>query len=317
MLRIFAAFLFLAAGGAAHAATVGFTQLRGLPFDLAIWYPANAPAAPHPLELTTQTVAPDAPPVPGKHPLIVIAHGNGGSLGGHYDTALALADAGYVVAAPTFIRDNYRDHADELKLWTRPPQVTAAIDAVLARWSGHHAVDPARIGIFGFSAGGFTALVAIGGRPDFSKLDPYCRAKPREFVCTLQKQHPDEPPRPAHINWVADPRIRAAVIAAPALGFTFGRAGLAGIHVPVLLWAAGNDHVLPVADNAEAVRDALPTPPEYRVLPGAEHFEFLAPCSPALARIAPPICANHGIDRAAFHRTFNAVMVRFFDAHLR
>ena len=309
--------LLLALSGQASAANVGFAHITGLPFDLAVWYPANAPASPQPLELFTQTVAPDAPPAPGKHPFVVIAHGNGGSLGGHYDTALALAEAGYVVAAPTFVHDNYRDHADELKLWKRPPQIVAAIDAVLHTWSGHDAVDPARIGIFGFSAGGFTALVLIGGKPDFSKLDTYCHAKPQEFVCTLRKQHPNEPPRPNPIDWVADKRIRAAVIAAPGLGFTFGKETLADVRVPVQLWAAGNDHILPVPDNAEAVREALPAPPEYRVLPGAEHLDFLAPCSPALARVAPPICADHGFDRAAFHQQFNVAVVQFFDAHLK
>jgi len=68
---------------------------------------------------------------------------------------------------------------------------------------------------------------------------------------------------------------------------------------------------------AEAVRQALPLAPDYRVVPGAGHFDFLAPCSDKLARIAPPICASRpGFDRAAFHRQFNAAVVGFFVAAL-
>jgi predicted dienelactone hydrolase len=59
-------------------------------------------------------------------------------------------------------------------------------------------------------------------------------------------------------DWIADPRIKAAVIAAPAIGFTFGRAGLKSVLIPVQLWRAGSDSILPSPDYAEAVRDALP-----------------------------------------------------------
>jgi predicted dienelactone hydrolase len=42
------------------------------------------------------------------------------------------------------------------------------IDYMLASWQHHEALDPFRVGMFGFSAGSFTALVAIGGTPDMS-----------------------------------------------------------------------------------------------------------------------------------------------------
>jgi predicted dienelactone hydrolase len=45
----------------------------------------------------------------------------------------------------------------------------------------------------------------------------------------------------------------------------------------------------------------------------AGHFDFLAPCPPALAHIAPPICSSApGFDRAAFHQEFNRDVVAFF-----
>ena len=84
--------------------TVGFQQVsvpdpEGKPIAMAIWYPSDAPAADSPLGMFSQFVATNAP-VSGKQlPLILISHGTSGSLASHYDTALALAKAGFVAAA--------------------------------------------------------------------------------------------------------------------------------------------------------------------------------------------------------------------------
>ena len=110
----------------------------------------------------------------------------------------------------------------------------------------------------------------------------------------------------------ADPRIKAAVIAAPALGFTFAPDGLKNVKVPVQLWRAENDTVVPHPRYAEAVRVALPQAPDYHVVANAGHYDFLVPCSAALASIAPTICTSApGFDRAAFHDSFNAAVVNF------
>jgi len=50
------------------------------------------------------------------------------------------------------------------------------------------------------------------------------------------------------------------------------------------------------------VRLALPEALDYLVVSNAGHFDFLVPCSDALASIAPAICTSMpGFDRAAFH----------------
>src|SRR6202041_1717486 len=69
------------------------------PIELAIWYPSDAPTKPEPLGLFTQNVAQYGAVKGAALPLVVISHGTGGSAAGHYDTALALADAGFVVVA--------------------------------------------------------------------------------------------------------------------------------------------------------------------------------------------------------------------------
>ena len=240
------------------AANVGFSTARavdppGETVRVGIWYPTRATVTEHDIGLFTQRVAPDAPVDGQALGLIVISHGNGGTLEGHYDTALALAHAGFVVAAVEHAGDSYRDQSRATHLEDRPH---AVIDMMLSKWNGHTAIDPARIGIFGFSAGGFAALVSIGGVPDLTRVGPYCAGHAATFVCQLVQAHPITADQ--HIApeaWRSDHRIKAAVVAAPALGFAFSHEGLAGVQAPVQIWRAGNDHILPSPDYAEPVRD--------------------------------------------------------------
>jgi predicted dienelactone hydrolase len=308
----------------ALAEQVGFSLVEapdppGEALKVGVWYPTTASPSDQRLGLFTQVVAPNAAVDGRSHPLIVISHGNGGSLEGHYDTALALARSGFIVAAMTHTGDNYKDQSRATQLADRPRAVHAVIDYMLAAWPGYAAIDPDKIGVFGFSSGGFTALVSVGGIPDLTRVAPYCAEHEAVYACQVLKQHPVSTDHPIPVEaWVADRRIKAAVVAAPAIGFTFRGAGLSNVNLPIQLWRAENDHILPSPDYVEAVRDALPHPPEYHVVAGADHFDFLAPCSEALARAVPVICQEQGgFDRAAFHTMFNQDVVRFFEQTLR
>lgn len=306
------------AAACAHAA--GFQRglaadPDGKPLELGIWYPSAATPAPLSMGPTTMSVAINAP-IQGKGlPLVVVSHGNGGSSLSHFDTAIALADAGFVVVAVTHTGDNYADLSRSLDVMARPRHISRAIDHMLSTWDGKATIDPARIGMFGFSSGGFTALANIGGVPELSKVGPMCAQYPGDYACQLAAKHAGNLAQFANVvvTAAADPRIKGAVVAAPALGFTFSPEGLKNVKVPVQLWRAENDVVVPHPRYAEAVRLALPQAPDYRVVANAGHFDFLAPCGPALAAIAPAICSSAvGFDRAAFHASFNAAVVDFF-----
>jgi predicted dienelactone hydrolase len=104
-----------------------FDRQRSKPTGRGIagWYPAKATASEHDLGLFTQDIAPDAAVSGVSHPLIVMSHGNGGTLEGHYDTALALARAGFVVAAVTHTGDNYKDQSQATHLIAAPAAAAA------------------------------------------------------------------------------------------------------------------------------------------------------------------------------------------------
>ncbi|GGC98039.1 alpha/beta hydrolase family protein [Undibacterium terreum] len=290
----------------------------GKPLEIGIWYPSQAAPKPVTMGATIMSVAVNGPLEGRALPLVVMSHGTGGSFLGHYDTAIALADAGYVVAAVTHTGDNYADQSRSVFIMDRPRQMSRVIDHMLSSWDGRANIDSARIGMFGFSAGGFTTLVSIGGLADFSKVGPVCREYPEDFACQLLAKAGQAAGVPPASSLAQDPRIKAAVVAAPALGFTFSPDGLKKVNIPVQLWRAEDDVILPHPRYAEAVRLALPNAPDFHVVPKAGHFDFLAPCSPALENIAPVICkSNPGFDRAAFHQSFNKAVVDFFSKNLR
>lgn len=247
----------------------------------------------------------------GPAPLVVISHGTGGWYRGHVDTAEALAARGFIVAALTHSGDNGRDRSRAFAIWRRSADLTALVDHMLLRWSGRALVDPQRIGAFGFSAGGFTVLVAAGGKPDLTRMSEYCRANPRGVECGLGSRAPAWLLR--RVPWAHDARLRAIVVAAPALGYSFGREGLSGVRIPVQLWRAEQDQVLPHPYSADAVRRALPSPSDYRVVRGAGHHDFLTPCGRHRSTGSGDVCASRpGFDRTRFHQEMNAAVGAFF-----
>jgi predicted dienelactone hydrolase len=111
-----------------------------------------------------------------------------------------------------------------------------------------------------------------------------------------------------------DERIKATVVAAPALGDGFRGDGLAEVRVPVQVWVAGEDTVV---RDAALVGTLLPGTSELHLVPHAGHSAFLAPCSEALVRMAAPICTDPpGFDRAAFLRAFQRVVIAFLQEKL-
>jgi len=298
---------------------VGFQQVTIAdpgypPISAAIWYPTTAKPGFVLLGTSGERVAADGP-VSGSHlPLVIFSHGTGASGWVHADTAIALAEKGFVVIAPTHTGDNFRDHSDAGKpdwLANRARHIERTIDMALDDWKDRGRIDPQRIGIFGFSAGGTTALISIGGKPDLRQLWTHCFRDP-EFICQLMR--PKTYRTVAQQEWPSDNRIRAAVIAAPGLGFAFAPSGLSAVNVPVQLWAGADDDIVPLVSNAGAVQRLLPRPPEMHVVAGAGHLSFMMPCG----LIAPrQLCRdNEGFDRSAFHDVFNRSVVKFFQEKL-
>jgi predicted dienelactone hydrolase len=301
---------------------IPITGVDGQRFAAGVWYPTQSRPWPTTLlGVVLMDVARDAPISGRDLPLVVISHGNGGGPASHADLALALANAGYIVAAPMHTGDNYTDQSavgSASWLTRRTKELHATTDYMLTSWQGHDRIDPDRIGAFGFSAGGFTVLTAVGAHPDLSIVAKHCTDSP-ESVCELlhavKSPMLDTDIRTIESAFLPDARIKAAVVAAPGLGFTMVPNGLDAVQVPVQLWGADNDINVPYATNTKPVRDALGSKVEFHSVAGANHFSFLTPCG----LLAPPeLCSDQGqFDRKAFHTNMNASVIEFFEKNLK
>lgn len=307
-------------------APVGFQTVQaktadGRPFDITLWYPTDQAAGwPQMLGPVLLMAKRNAPPTGTQWPLVVISHGNGGGSVSHADLAMALAGAGYLVAAPMHSGDNYADQsaAGSVTLFAdRSQQLHATVEYLLTLWPERARINPQRIGAFGFSAGGLTVLAAAGAKPDLGQIEPHCKQSP-EFICDVLRQAKspllNASAAMAGHGFVAEPRLRAAVVAAPGLGFTLGKQELANVRIPIQLWRGEQDDKVPYASNGARLREALGTAVEFHSVPGAGHFSFLTPCG----LLKPPgVCDDPGeFDRAAFHDAMNAKVLAFFAQHL-
>ncbi len=254
-----------------------------------------------------------------KLPLIVISHGQDGWFGGHHDTAEALADAGFVVAAINHPGDNIvsatrtRDISIAVR---RPADIKRLIDFMLGSWSDSARIDSQRIGFFGHSRGAYTGLVLAGANPDLKGAAAECgegASSSANSPCALFKGDPKLPDAPlAH-----DARIKALVLADPAFSFLFGASELKPVTLPVQLWSSQLGGPSGSAQSVADVMRGLPVKPDFHLVAHADAWAFTAPCTAEQAKSVPRICNDTpSFDRAAFHREFNAAVIAFFRQQL-
>ena len=321
LMRALVTLLALISGTTAKAS--GFQQVSiavpgDRPLIAGIWYPSDSPLTARFFGVHRAMLAVGGAVRGTGLPLVVISHGSGGAFYSLFPTAIALADAGFVVAAVSHTGDSGQDRSRRLEVIDRPLHMTRLIDYMLREWRQRQAIDAARVGIIGYSVGAFTALVAAGGEPDLRRVAPHCAAYPQDPVCRFVRGSDVDA---YELNaatgkpWAHDSRIKAAVLAAPALAFVFGRDGLANVKVPIQLWRGDADASLPEPFYAETLLHDLPVKPEYHVVANGNHLAYLPPCQAAVAWMYPVMCDNApGFDRAAFNGQFNAEVLRFFRA---
>ncbi|KGI78731.1 alpha/beta hydrolase family protein [Oleiagrimonas soli] len=297
-----------------------------------VFYPSTQPVrGTTPLGPYNVAATPNAPAIPGARPMVVISHGNGGSDLGHHDLATYLASHGFVVATFNQLGDYFRDTS---KVGTidvlagRPIQVKAVITMLLhdPRWK--RLIDPNRIGVAGFSAGGYTGLMLAGARPRFSRFIAFCdRYRQDNEVCGKRRQFEAAAARqgktPTQVfedmqgqlgryGATADPRVKAVFAMAP-LSLIFGKHGFDHVRTPIFLYYGQHDSVLPPEANARHIAPLIKTLYAIKQVPHADHWVFLSPCSAELARDIRPLCTDPpGVDRAKVHAQVDADALAFF-----
>jgi predicted dienelactone hydrolase len=174
------------------------------------WYPCSEPSGEIELGGVVLPSVKECPIAGNKRPLVAISHGDDGNFWSSHDTAERLADGRFIVAAIDHPGDNHSDmsrFADLSMIVGRPTDINRLIDFMLGASPAASQIEPDRIGFFGVSAGGYTALVLIGANPDWASASEFCQNSSFKRCGQIRRQE-----FPVKLV-VHDPRIKAAVLA--------------------------------------------------------------------------------------------------------
>ncbi|MBV4368371.1 alpha/beta hydrolase family protein [Erwinia phyllosphaerae] len=288
--------------------------------NVALWYP---PGSAGKLEkigenaaFTGSVVQRNARPEEGKHPLLIFSHGYGGSWKNLAWLAEALAERGFIVAAPnhpgTTTSDLTPDNARQL--WQRPKALTQIIDALINDPLLAGNVDAKRIAAVGHSLGGWTVLELAGAKFSSRQFTADCLRHADFSSCKLLEQLGINLPGTDKLlakSW-QDNRIKAVVALDGGLLRGLTTASLARIKVPVLLLGAETDlGGLPAEMESGYVAARLPEKwRRYEKVPYTTHFSFMQLCKPgaeAMIEAAEPgegvVCRDGGrVSRMEIHQ---------------
>ncbi|MBB3399593.1 MULTISPECIES: dienelactone hydrolase [unclassified Rhizobium] len=331
----------LAQRSTAESAFVGVRQTtapskeRGTDLPVIVWYPADAGG-----KLVTLGESQffygtdarlDAPIAHGRYPLILLSHGAG--LGGTPQAmswiATPLAKQGFIVAAPVHFGNGgaTRSAAETMKLWLRPADISATLDALEKQTLFEDHLEPGRTGVLGLSMGGNTALALAGGRIDPIRLASYCDNEAlNPSLCGWVKQSSVD----LHVMDMRladrdnrDKRIEFAMVIDPAPVDVFQTGPFSKVSIPVEIVNLGQPGAIPQTLLASGIARAIPGG-MYSTLQNASHYSMFGVCKPGVSEIAKsedidePICSDvDGHSRLEIHRELINMVIEAFDQRLK
>jgi predicted dienelactone hydrolase len=305
----------------AAEANVGLTEIAGTDGDgvVTVYYPSTDEAkigrrGPFTFEFAWQGA-----PARGNGRLIVMSHGSGGSPWVHANLAQTLVADGFVVAMPEHRGDNYKDRGTPgPESWKRrPAEVSRAIDVVSrdARFGPLLALD--KVGMYGMSAGGHTALTLAGGRWSPARFTQHCESHIAEDfqscvgLATRLRGGFLDGTKTTIALWVirsrfsdatwqthTDARI-VAVVAGVPLAADFDMASLAAPRVPLALVTARRDKWLIPRFHSDAVLAVCAACERLADFATGGHGALLSPLPPGLSGLVGDLLNDPpGFDRA-------------------
>ena len=306
--------LALSAHCVAAQTTLGMVVLDGHngKGPITVFYPSSTPSSPLKRGEFTLDVAKQGSIQPGNRRLVLISHGSGGGSSEFADLARTLVNAGFVVAVPEHRGDNYRDQSlvgpESWKL--RPGEVSAAIDTLKSDARFGISLDVDRVGVYGASAGGLTALTLAGGRWSPANFMRHCLAHMEDdfpacvglttslrgdFLDSIKLATARSVLR-ARFNdetWYShtDPRIHAVVASVP-MAAPIDMGSMAQPRVAVGLMEAEQDRWLAPRFHIDAVRTACASCEVLADIPNAGHGSFFSPWPAALAQSITPMLVD-------------------------
>ena len=299
----------------------------GHKIDYVVWYPSDAKTNDFGGNAVWQPVqaAPNAAPIAGHYPVVLMSHG----LGGHYKSlawlASELAKSGAVVVAVNHPNSTVLDFNMQAGLahWTRPADLIAALAEVQVDPEIGPLMDMSQLAVVGFSYGGWTALSMGGVRGSLAGYQAHCKNQPSSHCVDIAKSEADLALLDAELwdgNYL-DTRVRKIVAIDPGLTYGLTTENVAGLAADTLLIQLGQgpdrldstDLSAKGSGFAALVADAklLEIAPAY-------HFSAMPLCTAKGAVILAsenddPVCTDpKGADRSVIHDQ----MIAAVKAHL-
>ncbi|MEB3279381.1 MAG: alpha/beta hydrolase [Lyngbya sp.] len=223
----------------------------------------------------------------GKTPVVIISHGLASRPEDFAKRARHLASYGYLVAVPQHPGSDLRHALDLLagrsqevfdlqEFINRPKDISYVLDWLerLNRrvFQGRLQLD--RVGVYGHSFGGYTALAVGGAEIDLENLRRECEADFGYLNTSLLLQCRALSLSNLPTNF-RDPRVQAVIAANPVNRSIFGEEGLASVEIPVLLGSGLYDPATPAIFEQAGSFIWLQSPEKYLVvIEGQAHVDF-------------------------------------------
>lgn len=321
-----------------HTYAIGQTTLelfdkeRQRPIRAEIWYPT--------LDTTKVNITADypflVPPtskdadiIPDELPLVLFSHGTGGNRISQFWLASELVGNGYLVASVNHFGNTLDNKIPEnfVKIWDRPIDISYLLDHLLvsSKWSA--SIDTTKVGMAGFSLGGYTGIALAGAVTDYQLIQQFANSEQGKSEFTLPElgdirhliTNDLVTKGNAEFTNLKDERISAFVVMAPALGQAFKSAEqFSLVDKPILIIGAENDERTPVQTNAKHYHQLIQHS-TYNEVPGKTgHYVFMNEAKSGLKRNAPLIFTDDvSVDRKAEHKRISTLAINFFDQQLK
>lgn len=211
-------------------------------------------------------------------PVIVVSNGLGAKRDRFRELATHLASYGFAVVIPdhpgsdrrrqkAFLKGLYRENFDATDFRDRPRDISFILDELerLNLTSFNNKLDLQRVGIFGYSIGGTTALALAGAEIDRQRLERQCD-RPLNLlnISILYQCRASELPRSRQS--LKDERIKAAFMFVPFGNSLFSQQSLQHISIPVMFQVVERDFLTSLLEEQLPLYNSLARSDRYFVI---------------------------------------------------
>jgi len=302
--------------------------IRERPLKTEIWYPVNDTTRVN-LSKNYPFILPptskDAKFINDTFPLIILSHGTGGNRISQMWLASELSSMGYIVAAV----DHWGNTLDNkiplnfVKIWDRPLDISFVLDEILSDNFLKDKIDHSKIGMIGFSLGGFTAIALAGGEINYNSLKDFSKTDEGEIEFTIPElgnvaeflSEKIVAEGNADFRHLKDNRISTFVALAPALGQGFESLDqFKNLENEILIMGAQNDERTPVNTNARHYNKLIKQSTYIELEGKIGHYIFMNAAKRKLKRNAPLIFKDDkSVNRLLVHENVSKIILDFLN----